>query len=167
MSPLAWATTLPRPNPPSNLTATSTPTTITLTWQEMLAPRGLPIAYYQVLEGTVPGKLTQAVTQSGTTYTARSLNPATTYYFDVVAEDSAYEDSVPSNPISATTLPLPPPPTGLSASEPAATQVALSWQWAPLTGGVPAARYPIDCGTDDLAVVLRRGRSASVGRFRQ
>jgi fibronectin type 3 domain-containing protein len=147
MSPLASAVTPPLPNPPNNLAAAPTPTSIVLTWQENAAPGGLPISFYKVLEGTAPGQLVQVATVGGTTYEARSLNATTTYYFEVVAVDTAYDNSAPSSEISAATLPMPPPPTNLSASAPAATQVALTWQWAPLSGGLPISRYLIDCGT--------------------
>lgn len=147
MSPLASAITPPLPNPPSNLAAAPTPTTIVLTWQETAAPGGLPIGFYKVLQGTAPGQLVQVATVGGTTYTARSLSANTTYYFEIVAVDTAFDNSAPSSEIPVATLPLPPPPTSLSASAPAATQVALTWQWAPLSGGLPIFGYLIDCGT--------------------
>jgi len=156
MSPAAWATTMPPPNPPTNVTAAPTPTTIVLTWQEDTVHGGLPVASYQVLEGTTPGQMVKIATvQTGTTYTVRSLAASTTYYFEIVAVDTANDDSVPSNQIAATTSPLPPPPTNLSATTPAATQIAFTWQWAPLPGGLPLARYLIYCGTSpsDLSQV--------------
>jgi fibronectin type 3 domain-containing protein len=45
MSPVLHATTLPLPNPPVNVVATATsPTKITLTWQEQIPANGLQIA---------------------------------------------------------------------------------------------------------------------------
>jgi chitodextrinase len=153
MSTLASAATIPLPNAPGNVTAAPSPTTIVLTWQQTQAPGGLPVGSYQILEGTTPGQLAKIATVAGgTTYTVRSLNAGTTYYFEIVAVDTDYEDSVPSNQISATTLPLPPPPTNLSATAPTATQITLTWQWAPLPSGLPIARYLIDCGTSPTSL---------------
>ena len=147
MSPVAWATTLPLPNPPNNVAAVPSVTSIVLTWQEDLAHGGLPVDSYQVYEGPTPVQMTKVATVTAATYTARSLTPATLYYFAVVAVDSANDDSVLSNQSAVSTLPLPPPPTNLAASTPAATQIALTWQWEPLPDGLPIARYLILCGT--------------------
>jgi len=150
MSPTTSATTLPLPNPPSNLSAAPTPTTIVLTWDENTLNGALPVASYKVSVGSSPGVYTNTYTVKAptTSYTARSLTPGTTYYFQVVAVDDGTppDDSLPSNELPATTLPAPPPPTGLQDTTPAATQIAFTWSWAPLTGGLPFARFLIDCG---------------------
>jgi len=147
MSPGASATTLPLPNPPVLTASASSPTMVVLNWKETIPTGGLAIANYQVFQGMASGQLTKIATVTGTTYTARSLTGNTTYYYEVVAVDSSYDDSQPSNQAAVTTLPMPVPPTNLGASMPAATQIALTWQWAPLPGGLPIARYLIDCGT--------------------
>ncbi len=148
MSTLAWANTLPLPDPPSSVTAiASSPTEVNLSWQETMARNGLPIANYQVWQGGASGQIAKVATATSTTYTIRSLTPSTTYYYEIVAADSGRDDSVPSAQVSATTLPMPPAPTSLAATTPAATQIALTWQWAPLPSGLPAARYLIYCGT--------------------
>lgn len=149
LSPLVSASTLPLPNPPGNVTATaSSPTQIAVSWQETMARNGLTIANYQVWRGTTPGQLTKVATvTSGTTYTNRSLAANTTYYYEIVAADTGHDNSVPSSPVSATTKPMPPAPASLAATTPAATQIALTWQWSPLTGGLAIARYLVYCGT--------------------
>jgi len=147
MSPLASATTLPLPNPPTSLVATPVSSTeITLTWQEIPATGGLQMKNYQVWEGTVPGLLTKLATVTQQSYTNRTLAPGTTYYFEVVAVDSNNDASIPSDPVSVTTWPLPLPPINLQAKTPAATQIALSWQWSQ-GGGLPVAHYYVYCDT--------------------
>ena len=147
MSPLAMAITLPLPNPPSNIIATPSPTSIVLGWQEIPAANGLPVKNYEIWEGETALQLNKKATVTSTTYTERSLTASTTYYFQIVAVDADNGDSVPSAEIASTTKPLPPPPTGLQSTTPAASQIAFTWQWAPLTGGLPFARFLIDCGT--------------------
>jgi fibronectin type 3 domain-containing protein len=104
MSPTASAKTYPLPNPPSSVVATpQTPKQIVLTWQEIMTHNGLPISYYQVWQGTSSGQLTEIAKVTGTTYTNYYLEPSTTYYYQIVALDSAYDDSLPSQEVSATT----------------------------------------------------------------
>lgn len=150
MSPTTSATTLPLPPQPINLGATPAPTTIALTWVEPTGNGSLPVASYKVSVGTSPGVYSDTYTVKAptTSYTARSLSANATYYFEVVAVDDGKppDDSLPSNELPVTTLPLPPPPTGLQATTPAATQIAFTWNWAPLAGGLPFARFLIDCG---------------------
>jgi len=153
MSPLAIATTLPLPNPPSNVTATPvSSTSVTLTWQETQASGGLPIARYQIWQGTIPGSLTNTATVTKTSYTGRNLTPGTTYYFEVVAVDTSSDASIPSPQVSAATWPLPLAPTSLHATTPAATQIALTWQWSQ-GGGLPLGHYYVYCGASPASLV--------------
>ncbi len=62
---------------------------------------GLPISYYQVYGGTSPSSLTKVATVTGTTYTQYHLNAGQTYYYYVVAMDSANDLSVPSTEVSS------------------------------------------------------------------
>jgi fibronectin type 3 domain-containing protein len=75
MPPIASATTLPLPSPPSNVAGTPTATTVTLTWQENLQPNGLPIAYYQIYQGTTPGQLAEVASSTSAKLHGASLNP--------------------------------------------------------------------------------------------
>jgi hypothetical protein len=43
-------------------------------------------------------------------------------------------------------------PANLAATTPAATQVALTWKWTQGPGGLPIARYLVDCGTSPSAL---------------
>jgi titin len=148
MSPIASATTLPLPNPPSKVMATpASSTRITLTWQETIPPGGLSIANYQIYQGTTPGALTKIATVLAPTYNSMSLAPGTTYYFEIVAVDTGYDSSMPSDPVAATTVPLPAPPSNVQASTSADTKINLTWQWAQVPEGLPISRFNIYCGT--------------------
>jgi fibronectin type 3 domain-containing protein len=147
MSPIASATTLPLPNPPSKVMATpASSTRITLTWQETIPPGGLPIANYQIYQGTAPGALSKIATVLSPSFNSTSLNPGTTYYFEIVAVDTGYDSSMPSDPVAATTVPSPAAPTNVQATTPAATKINLTWQWAVAPGGLPIARFNVYCG---------------------
>ncbi len=103
-SPLAWATTYPQPTAPSNVSATATgTTTIALAWQENTVHGGLTVTSYQILRGTSAGSLSKVATVTGTSYTDKSLTPGKTYYYEIVAVDSANDTSPVSSEVSATT----------------------------------------------------------------
>ena len=120
---------------------------ITLTWQEVLKPNGLPISNYQIYEGTVPGVYSKIGVTTNLTYNSTGLSGGTTYYFYIVAVDSGYDSSAPSDPVSATTPGTPPKPSDLQATTPAATKISLSWQWSPGRNGLPVGHYNVNCGT--------------------
>jgi fibronectin type 3 domain-containing protein len=148
MSSSACATTFALPNPPSQVVATPVSATrITLTWQEVLPPGGLPIANYQIYQGTAPGALTKISTVKSTAYNILSLTPSTMYCYEIVAADSSFNTSQPSNVVCVWTMPLPPAPTNLQASSPAATKINLTWEWSQAPGGLPSARFSVYCGT--------------------
>lgn len=150
MSPTAFATTLPLLNPPNNVAGAPTVTTVVVSWQEQPALGALPVSSYKVSVGTSPGTFTSTYTDKTTgysgSYTVRDLQPNTTYYFQVVAVDSGNDDSVPSSEIAVTTMALPPAPTGLQATTPAATEIALTWSWTQAPNGNPISRYLVECG---------------------
>src|SRR6185369_13906416 len=117
LSSIACATTLPLPNPPSQVVATPiSPTKITLTWQEVLQPGGLPIIHYQIYQGTTPAALTKISTRISSTYTSPWLTPGTMYCYEIVAVDGSFATSQPSNVVCVKTMPLPPSPSNLQAS---------------------------------------------------
>jgi len=101
---LAWATSYPFPNAPTGVTATpSGSNKIVLSWQQTMAKNGLSVIQYQILQGTSPDTLTKVATVSGMTYTTTALDPNTTYYFEIVAVDTANDDSAPSSEVSGKT----------------------------------------------------------------
>jgi len=68
--------------------------------------------------------------QASSSYTAGGLAADTAYTFEVLARDLAHNQTAPSAPGSATTLPPPPPPaapTNLSASGVSDTAIDLAW----------------------------------------
>jgi len=155
MSILASTTTYPLPTVPANVTATATSDSqIKVTW----APSnggGLPISTYSILEGTTPGLLHSIATVNSTvcagstcSYVAKSLTPATTYYYEVQASDSGGgSQSLPSSPVFATTPPVPNAPAGLAMTATSATKISVSWSEILPPGGLSIARYLIFCGT--------------------
>ena len=153
LSAVAEATTLPLPTPPSNVAGTPTSTTVALSWQENLLPHGLPISYYQVYQGTTPGQLADVASSSSATYTARSLNPNTTYYFEIVAADTGHDSSVPSDQIAVTTLAMPTAPVNVAPTANATTRVTVTWSENVPSNGMPIGSYTVFRGTTatDLA----------------
>ena len=161
MSPLASAATLPLPNPPTNVVAAPTPTTIALTWQENPQPGGLPVSSYQIFQGTTAGQLTKVATTAATTYTARSLNANTTYYFEIVAGDTKYDYSTPSDQMSGTTLPMPAAPVNVVATPNNDTAVTVTWSENIPANGLPIQYYNILRGTSPTGLTALASRLAS------
>ena len=162
MSPPAYATTLPLPNPPSNVAGTaSSPTKIVLTWQENLQSTSLPIIAYQVFESTTPGNLVEVGSVTSPTYTATSLTANTTYYFEFVAVDSGHDDSAPSVQIAVTTLPMPAAPVNVVATPNSTTKVTVTWSENIPPGGLPISGYTIFRGTSPTALTQVATRTAS------
>ena len=159
MSPVASAATLPLPSPPSNIAGTPTAATIALTWQEHLQPNGLPIGYYQILQGTTPGQLTQVASRSDTMYTATSLNGNTTYYFEIVAVDTGHNVSAPSAQMSVTTLPAPAPPVNVTATANGGTLVTITWSENIPPGGLPIQNYNVFRGTSPTGLTKLTART--------
>jgi len=105
MSPIVWATTMPLPETPSNVTATaSSSSKIVVAWQESTAGGGLPVSYYEVYQGTSPTQLSQIARTTSTTFNNYSLTAGKKYYYQIVAVDTSNSASPPSSVVSATTL---------------------------------------------------------------
>ncbi|HTT65434.1 MAG TPA: hypothetical protein VMG35_26475 [Bryobacteraceae bacterium] len=75
---------------------------VSLTWNPAVSG-GLPIQFYQVFRGTSPAGLSQIGAVGGTSYTDNTVNPATAYYYAVVAVDAGSDPSVMSDSVTATT----------------------------------------------------------------
>ncbi len=161
MSNTASLATLPLPNPPSNVIGAPAPTTIVLTWQENLQPGALPISYYEILQGTSPGKMTEVAQKSDTTYTATSLSPNTVYYFEIQAVDTGHDSSAPSIQIAVTTLPMPAAPVGVTATASSATTVTVTWSETMPPGGLAIQYYNILRGTSPTGLTQLASRTAS------
>ena len=112
-----YAQSLEKPARPSNLAATSTSSTVALTWDN---PGDRTITGYKILSRVVATEsiLTPLVSDTGhagTFYTVRGLEPSTRYQFAVVAVNGA-GNSIPSQIVTVSTRsqtapPVPPSPT--------------------------------------------------------
>ena len=160
MSNVASAATLPLPNPPSNVTGAPTATEVVLTWQETLPPNGLPVSFYKIFQGSTPGNMSEVGSTTLTIYTAKSLSPSTTYYFEVVAGDTGHDESAPSGQIAVTTSPLPAAPVNIVAT-PNSSTVLLAWSENIPPNGLPIAVYNIFRGTSPTGLTELTSRTAS------
>ncbi|HET6385284.1 MAG TPA: fibronectin type III domain-containing protein [Armatimonadota bacterium] len=131
------ATPLPKPSAPTNLTAVPGDMTVTLSWT---AASGADT--YNIERSTSPGTETSYKTLvTGTTFTDTGLTNGTTYYYTVSGVNGAGEGPV-SNEASATPLPPPSAPSGLTATLTAKDTVTLTW-----TGSTTAVSYNVKRGT--------------------
>ena len=117
------------PTTPANLTATSTTSTVTLTWDD---PGDDTIECYKILSkaSATQSSLSVLVADTGsaaTSYTVSDLEPATKYAFRVIALSDHGESEI-SKFVSIQTKRPPPPaiPTNLAATS-TTDSVALTW----------------------------------------
>jgi len=103
------------PSAPANLAATTTATSVSLSWTASTDNVG--VTGYNVYRGS-----TLAGTASGTTFTDSALTPATAYTYTVKAYDAAGNVSSASSPVTATTQ-----STGSNAGCTAAYSVGTQW----------------------------------------
>jgi chitodextrinase len=114
------------PTTPGNLSATSTSTSVTLSWDA--ATDDIGVTGYEVRRD---GTLVTTTTSATLTFTDTGRTPSTTYAYTVTAIDAVPNSSVPAS-LSVTTAATPPdstPPStpgSLSAST-TTTTVTLSW----------------------------------------
>ena len=119
---------LPPPATPANLQATSTTTTVTLTWND---PADSTITGYKILSRThSQSELSVLVADTGSatnSYTVSNLDPNTSYAFRIVALSDQGESQT-SDYVSISTKRLPPPaaPANLQATS-TTTTVTLTW----------------------------------------
>jgi len=149
LSPMSAVTSVKVPTPPSapaNVAATpAAANRVSLTWNTALSG-GLPVLYYQVFRGVSASQLSQVGTVTQTYYTDMSVNPATTYYYAVVAEDSGADLSPKSAPAKVTTLRPPATPGKLTAAPASTSSIGLTWS-AAAGGSLPVAYYAVFRGT--------------------
>jgi len=139
--------TLPTPpSAPAGLVVTPiSATKVGLTWSPA-AGGGLPVVGYQVFRGSSPSNLSQVAGATETSHSDDSLNPGSTYYYAVEAEDSGGDLSQMSV-VAKVTLPTPPSaPAGLVATPISATKVSLTWSPA-ASGGLPVVGYQVFRGS--------------------
>src|SRR5580658_708150 len=75
---------------------------VSLTWNAS-SSGGVPVSFYQVLRGTSSSSLSQVGSVTQTSYTDNSVIAATTYYYALIAADTAGDLSAQSPSVAATT----------------------------------------------------------------
>jgi fibronectin type 3 domain-containing protein len=132
------------PTAPTNLTATGSTTTASLSWNPSTSSVG--VANYNVYRSTTSGFTPSAGNligqPTGTSYTDSGLS-AGTYYYLVTAQDTAGNVSTPSNQASATvTADTTPPtaPTNLTAN---GSVSSVSLTWTASTDNVGVTNYTV------------------------
>jgi fibronectin type 3 domain-containing protein len=131
---------------PTNLTATGSNSEVTLAWTGTLGATS-----YAVYRSTTSGGEQAPALASGiatTTYTDLSAVNGTTYYYTVTAT-SSLGTSIMSNEASATPVPAPAAPTGLTATGGDGT-VALNWTASPGASTYNLYRGTIAGGEGDI-----------------
>ncbi|HEV7205806.1 MAG TPA: DNRLRE domain-containing protein [Jatrophihabitans sp.] len=114
------------PTAPTTVTATAVTTgRIDVSWSG--ATDNVGVTGYRVFRDG-----TQVTDQTGTTFSDRTVAPASTYTYTVVAVDSAGNTSPPSAPATASTTgapdgTAPSTPGSLTATAPSSSQVNLTW----------------------------------------
>ena len=158
-----------KPGSPNGLTASPGDGQVALSWTAPGSDGGTGIGGYEIYRGTSPGGESSAPVNAnpvtGTSYTVTGLANGTTYYFTVVAVNTAKLQGAKSGEASATPVAAGASasatghasgspsagttaagaPTGLTAT-PGNAEVGLSWT-APATAGGPPASYHVYEGT--------------------
>ncbi len=125
------------PGAPTGLTATAGSQQVTLSW---IASAGA--TSYHVKRGTATaGPYTQVAAPTAASYVDTSLTNGVAYYY-VVSALNANGESGNSSEATATPLPVPPVPTGLSAT-PGDKQISLTW-----TASAGATSYNVKRGAN-------------------
>ena len=128
------------PTPPTTVSATAVSTgRVDLSWSGATDDVGVT-GYRVYRDGT------ELVEQAGTSYSDRTVSPASTYNYTIVAVDGSGKASPPSAPATATTTGAPdgtPPstPASLTGNSPSSSQVNLSW--AASTDNVAVTGYNV------------------------
>ncbi len=134
------------PSVPTGLSATPVSgTQINLAWSASTDTGGSGLVGYRIYRGG-----SQIATSTTPSYSNSSLTNATTYTYTVAAYDAAGNASLPSSPVSATTLDTTAPtiPSGLTGSAVSSTQVNLSWSAS--TDNVAVTGYAIFRGGNEI-----------------
>jgi subtilase family serine protease len=145
------------PAPPTALAATSTGTSVTLTWDS--AARASSYDIYAGAASGQEGKTPVQTAITGTSATLSGLSYGSTYYFTVTAV-SAYGSSTASSEAAATIVPA--PPTAVNASA-AGSTITLSWSASSgatayevlqMTGADAATATPVKTGLTTTSTAI-------------
>jgi len=139
LSTTASATTGAQPpTAPTNLTASASGSSITLTWSASTDDVGIASYTLQRCQGSGCSIFSQLTTVTGTTYTDSGVSQGAIYSYQVLATNTANQQSGWSNTATATApVTTPPnPPSGLTGSATSWSTVKLSWTAAtdPVSG---------------------------------
>jgi len=147
------------PNPPSKMvlaagTAANVPTVskIVLTWTGGTSVSGVTNTGTDFLTLTTP-TISTAPTISGTTATFSTGITSNTKYTFIATTSNAGGSSVPSDPVSVTSLPA--APTDLTRSNVEATQCTLNWTAPPGTATITS--YMVKIGTGAFSTMTTTG----------
>jgi alpha-tubulin suppressor-like RCC1 family protein/fibronectin type 3 domain-containing protein len=148
-------TPIAAPATPSGLSAAAGNASVSLTWSALSSTADRPVSGYRVY---VDGSGTPYSTTSNSSMTVNGLSNSVSHAFTVTSYNDSYE-SAQSAPVSATPLPAPNTPSGLTATAGNST-VALSWT-AP-SGGTPVTGYHV---YQDNVLVASVGTTSYTARF--
>jgi len=95
------------PDPPGNITATVSPTSVTLSWTEAVGPDTLAITGFNIYRGNSPSSLSRIAMVKAVSFT-NAVSPGTTYYYALQAIDTLGDVSPASIIIQVTTPPIQP-----------------------------------------------------------
>jgi fibronectin type III domain protein len=117
--------------------------TLNVSWSAATAPGGFPVSTYDISTSSAStGPWTGAGSTSTTTFSVTGLTDGTTYYVTVRALGTS-GNGPNAAPVSAVPLGVPYPPTGLIASAPTTSSVALSWHTPSVTDGAAVTGYTV------------------------
>jgi len=129
-----WVATNPQPSVPQNIQASAGNAQVFLSWTASSSNGGSAVTNYQIYRGTSSyGEHFLTEIGNVTSYNDTSVTNGQTYFYEVIAINSAGKSSFYSNQASATTKPLPPAtPTGITATPKSSSSITISWT-APAT----------------------------------
>jgi fibronectin type 3 domain-containing protein len=118
-----------KPSAPTNVKVTPGNTTAIVSWDPVSGAKSYNI-YYSTTKGVTDGvKASSGKIENATSpYTVTGLTNGTVYYFEVTAENSSGESGL-SAEVSTTPVPIPSPPTGITATG-GDSQITVGWDAA-------------------------------------
>lgn len=124
------------PGDPEGLTATGSPSSITVTWNPPSSP---DVLGYDVFRSPHPAgpfaRINESIFEGGTAYEDTGLPPGATFYYQVVTRDHSFNASVPSVVVAGTT-------TTTGVSEPTEVPIEAAFPWL-----LPSAPNPFNAST--------------------
>lgn len=146
------------PPPPTGVVATAvSPTSIVVTWDEVIDPSG--ITSYQAF--TLEGALLGWTHSTARTFTVTGLRPSTSYGYTVKATDNALNRSQASAPAFAVTLADTTPPPAPSVFGHSVNPTSVNLSWFAVTDESVITKYSVYCDSRLLGEVTGCGYVAS------